>query len=88
MEVRHDPDGSSSSPISDDRDEYPKVTQADLDRASFRIGLQALIHDTLREFVLSTNLLNSSGRGAHGPSGRFPAYMAVVTGEHAPGRLK
>ena len=28
-------------------------------------------------FVLSTNILNSSGRGAHGPSGRFPVYMAV-----------
>ena len=31
--------GSSSS-TSDDRDEYPKVTQADLDRATFRVGLK------------------------------------------------
>ena len=30
---------TSSSPISDDRDEYPEVTQADLDRATFRVGL-------------------------------------------------
>ena len=30
---------SSSSPTSDDRDEYPGVTQADLDRAAFRVGL-------------------------------------------------
>ncbi|MDD9981364.1 MAG: BrnA antitoxin family protein [Gammaproteobacteria bacterium] len=30
---------SSSSPISDNRDEYPKVTQANLDRATFRVGL-------------------------------------------------
>ncbi len=30
----------SSSPTSDDRDEYPKVTQADLDRATFRVGLK------------------------------------------------
>ena len=30
----------SSSPTSDNRDEYPKVTQADLDRATFRVGLK------------------------------------------------
>ena len=30
---------SSSSPTSDDRDEYPGVTQAELDRAAFRVGL-------------------------------------------------
>ena len=30
----------SSSPTSDDQDEYPKVTQADLDRATFRVGLK------------------------------------------------
>ena len=30
----------SSSPSSDYRDEYPKVTQADLDRAVFRVGLK------------------------------------------------
>ena len=29
----------SSSPTSDDRDEYPKVNQTDLDRAAFRVGL-------------------------------------------------
>ena len=29
------------SPIPDERDEYPKITQADLDRAKFRIGLKA-----------------------------------------------
>jgi len=31
---------SSSSPTCDDRDEFPKVTQADLDRATFRVGLK------------------------------------------------
>ena len=30
---------SSSSPIFDDRDEYPEVTRADLERAAFRVGL-------------------------------------------------
>ena len=30
----------SSSPSSDYRDEYPKVAQADLDRATFRVGLK------------------------------------------------
>ena len=31
---------SYSSPTFDEQDEYPKVTQADLDRAQFRIGLK------------------------------------------------
>ena len=31
---------SYSSQTSDERDEYPKVTQADLDRATFRVGLK------------------------------------------------
>lgn len=31
---------SSSSETSTERDEYPAVTQADLDRATFRVGLQ------------------------------------------------
>ncbi len=30
----------SSSQISDNLDEYPKVTQADLNRATFRVGLK------------------------------------------------
>lgn len=29
----------SSSPTSDEQDEYPKVTQSDFDRAAFRVGL-------------------------------------------------
>ena len=32
----------SHSPFPDHRDEYPHVTQADLDRAMFRIGLQPM----------------------------------------------
>lgn len=32
----------SSSRASDDRDEYPKVTRADLSRAVFRVGLKPL----------------------------------------------
>ena len=31
---------SYSSPTSDEQDEFPKVTQADLDRATFRVGLK------------------------------------------------
>ena len=30
----------SRSPNLDDRDQYPEVTQADLDRATFRVGLK------------------------------------------------
>ena len=29
-----------SSPTFDEQDEYPKVTQADLDRATYRVGLE------------------------------------------------
>lgn len=29
---------NSSSPINDELDEYPEITQADFDRATFRIG--------------------------------------------------
>lgn len=29
-----------SSPTFDDKDEYPKVTQSDLERATFRVGLK------------------------------------------------
>jgi len=31
---------SYSSPTFDDKDEYPEVTQSDLDRAVFRVGLK------------------------------------------------
>ena len=31
---------SFSSKISDDPDEYPKITQAEIDRAAFRVGLK------------------------------------------------
>lgn len=31
---------SFSSPILDEQDDYPTITQADLDRAKFRVGLQ------------------------------------------------
>jgi uncharacterized protein (DUF4415 family) len=31
---------ASSFPTCDDQDEYPKVTQADLERAKFRVGLK------------------------------------------------
>jgi hypothetical protein len=31
---------SYTSETFDERDEYPKVTQADLDRAQFRVGLK------------------------------------------------
>lgn len=33
---------SYSSEISDDRDEYPEVTQEDLNRAVFRVGLKPI----------------------------------------------
>ena len=35
----------SHSPFPDHRDEYPHITQADLDRAQFRFGLKPLPDD-------------------------------------------
>lgn len=38
-----------SSEISDQQDDYPNVTQANLDRATFRVGLKpALMQDAIR----------------------------------------
>ena len=48
---------SSSSPTSDDRDEYPKVTQADLDRATFRVGLKPAPRKQRVTILLDTGLI-------------------------------
>ena len=47
----------SSSPTSDDRDEYPYVTQADVDRATFRIGLKAVPRKQRVTILLDTGLI-------------------------------
>ena len=47
----------SSSPTSDDRDEYPHVTQADVDRATFRIGLKAAPRKQRVTILLDTGLI-------------------------------
>ncbi len=47
----------SSSPTSDDRDEYPKVTQADLGRATFRVGLKPAPRKQRITISLDTNLI-------------------------------
>ena len=52
----------------------PKLQLSDQPAWSPReFAFRAVFHDS----VLSTNILNSSDRGAPGPSGRFPVYMAV-----------
>ena len=48
---------SSSSPTSDDRDGYPKVTQADLDRATFRVGLGPAPRKQRITISLDTNII-------------------------------
>ncbi|PKO22670.1 MAG: toxin-antitoxin system antitoxin subunit [Chloroflexi bacterium HGW-Chloroflexi-1] len=48
---------SYSSPISDDPDEYPKVTQADLDRATFRVGLKPAPRKRRVTILLDTGLV-------------------------------
>jgi uncharacterized protein (DUF4415 family) len=48
---------SSSSPISDDPDEYPKVTQADLERATFRVGLKPPPRKQRVTILLDTGLI-------------------------------
>ena len=47
----------SSSPTSDDRDEYPKVTQADIDRATFRIGRKPAPRKQRVTILLDTGLI-------------------------------
>ncbi len=47
----------SSSGTSNDRDEYPQVTQADLDRAKFRIGLKPSVRKQSITLSLDANLI-------------------------------
>ena len=48
---------SFSSPTSDERDEYPQVTQADLDRAKFRVGLKPAARKQRVTIMLDTGLV-------------------------------
>lgn len=48
---------SSSSPTSDERDEYPKVTQADLERATLRVGLKPAPRKQRVTILLDTGLI-------------------------------
>jgi len=47
----------SSSATCNDRDEYPKVTQADLDQATFRVGLKPAPRKQRITISLDTNLV-------------------------------
>ena len=47
----------SSSPTSDDRDEYPKVTQRDLDRSISRVGLKPAPRKQRITISLDTSLV-------------------------------
>ena len=47
----------SRSPTLDDRDEYPDVTQADLDRATFRVGLKPAPRKQRITISLDTSLV-------------------------------
>ena len=47
----------SSPPAVDDRDDYPKVTQADLDRATFRVGLKPAPRKQRITISLDTSLV-------------------------------
>lgn len=48
---------SYSSPTYDDDDEYPEVTQADLERATFRVGLQSAPRKQRVTILLDTVLI-------------------------------
>lgn len=48
---------SSFSPTFDERDDYPEVTQADLDRATFRIGLKPAPRKRRVTILLDTGLV-------------------------------
>ena len=47
----------SPSATSDDRHEYPKVTQADFDRATFRVGLKSAPRKQRITISLDTTLI-------------------------------
>ena len=47
----------SSSATCNDRDEYPKVTQADLDQATFRVGLKPAPRKQRITISLDTSLV-------------------------------
>lgn len=47
----------SSSMTSEDRDDYPKITQADLDRATFRVGLKPAPRKRRVTILLDTGLV-------------------------------
>ncbi|MCA9980008.1 MAG: BrnA antitoxin family protein [Anaerolineales bacterium] len=46
-----------SLPISDDEDDYPEITQADLDRAEFRVGLKTAVRQKQVTLSLDVPLL-------------------------------
>jgi uncharacterized protein (DUF4415 family) len=48
---------SYSSQTFDDKDEYPKVTQSDLDRATFRVGLKPAPRKRRVTILLDTVLI-------------------------------
>ncbi len=48
---------SYSSVTSDERDDYPKITQADLDRATFRVGLKPTPRKRRVTMLLDTGLV-------------------------------
>jgi len=48
---------SYSSETSDERDDYPKITQADLDRATFRVGLKPAPRKRRVTMLLDTSLV-------------------------------
>ena len=47
----------SSSPTFDKQDEYPKVTQADMERATFRVGLKPAPRKQRVTILLDTGLI-------------------------------
>ena len=47
----------TSSIASEDRDDYPKITQADLDRATFRVGLKPAPRKRRVTILLDTGLV-------------------------------
>lgn len=48
---------SYTSPTSDEQDDYPKVTQADLDRAKFRVGLKPAPRKQRVTIMLDTGIV-------------------------------
>jgi uncharacterized protein (DUF4415 family) len=82
---------SSSSKTYDEQDDYPKITQADLDRATFRVDLREVPRKQRVTIMLDTGLVEyfKAQAGKRGYQTLInEALRRVVEGEDLEARLR